>query len=142
MCKWILLVTIVFFSKTSVANVDIKSACDEKKQQQRSLLAKMSTSLKEAHLAGQCTGYKKYKKIDWKISCSEFMEQKNSLLGSLSTSLSEAYLAGMCVGAIFRVAEVCQVEPFNIDYFRVAEEALRHRTAKQLLGCFGDQYGS
>jgi hypothetical protein len=112
----------IFFCTSSYASVDIKLACDEKKEQKKSLLTKMSTSYMEAHLAGQCTGYKSYSIIDWEESCSEYIEQKKSLLSSLSTSLIEANLAGICVGAIYRVAErKCGRKLQNIDYFNIAE---------------------
>lgn len=135
MFKWLLLITLIFFSENCFANFNEDIACEEKKEQQRSLLTKMSTSLTEAHLAGQCTGYYSFSKIDWKLSCSEFMEQKNSLLSSLSTSLLEANLAGMCVGAIFRVAERCKANTYSIDYSYIAGGDLTLKIVKQRLGC-------
>ena len=57
MFKGLILVVFILFSSSSFANVDIELACKEKKEQQRSLLERLSTSVTEAHLAGQCTGY-------------------------------------------------------------------------------------
>ncbi|TMP04863.1 hypothetical protein CWC11_10840 [Pseudoalteromonas sp. S3178] len=143
MFKGFILVVFTLFSTSSLANVDIDLACKEKKEQQRSLLEKLSTSVTEAHLAGQCTGYYSYNMegIEWKESCSEFLEQKESLLSSLSTSLKEAHLSGRCVGAIYRVAKQCGVETNRIDYAYIARGALTVHKVEQLLGCYGEQYG-
>lgn len=142
MFKGLILVVFILFSSSSFANVDIELACKEKKEQRRSPLKRFSTSVTEAHLAGQCTGYHSYnmKNFEWKKSCSEFLEQKESLLSYLSTSLIEAKLAGMCVGAIYRVAKRCKVDTHNINYAFVAR-GLTLRKVKQRLGCNGDQYG-
>ena len=137
MFKWILLFTCIFVSTTTFASVDIDLACKEKEEQKNSILTKMSTSLTEANLAGQCTGYKSYYKIDFKLSCSELIEQKKSLLSSLSTSLYEANLAGMCIGAIYRVAEKCRMETSYIDYLSIAESASSLKAVKKELGCYG-----
>tara|TARA_B100001063_G_C16753214_1_gene551531 strand:- start:520 stop:948 length:429 start_codon:yes stop_codon:yes gene_type:complete len=141
MLKGVILVALILFSASSLAKVDIDLACKEKKEQQRSLLERLSTSVTEAHLAGQCTGYNAYYKINIKESCSEFVEQKESLLSSLSTSLKEAHLAGRCVGAIYRVAKQCGVETNRIDYEFVAKGVLTVQGAKERLGCYGNQYG-
>ncbi|MBQ4833201.1 hypothetical protein J8L70_08110 [Pseudoalteromonas sp. MMG010] len=143
MFKNFILVLFILFSASSFANVDIKLACEEKKEQQRSLLKRLSTSVTEAHLAGQCTGYNLYymKDIEWKASCSEFLEQKKSLLGSLSTSLKEAHLAGICVGAIYRIAKRCKVDTYKINYPYVASGDLTVRKVEERLGCYGGQYG-
>lgn len=141
MFKGFIFVIFILFSSSSLAKVDIDLACKEKKEQQRSLLEKLSTSVTEAHLAGQCTGYNSYYKINLKKYCSEFLEQKNSLLGSMSTSLEEANLAGMCIGAIYRVAKQCGVETNRIDYEFVAKGVLTVQGAKKRLGCYGNQYG-
>ena len=140
MFKWILIICF-FFSTASFASFDIKLACKEKEEQKKSLLTKMSTSLTEANLAGQCTGYRSYYKIDVTLACSEFIEQKNSLLTSLSTSLTEANLAGMCVGAIYRAAEKCDVNTASIDYLSIAEDASSWKGIKTQLGCYGGRYG-
>lgn len=135
MLKGVILVALTLFSTSSLANVDIDRACKEKKEQQRSLLERLSTSVTEAYLAGQCTGYDSYYKVNLKESCSEFVEQKESLLSSLSTSLKEAHLAGRCVGAIYRVAKQCGVETNRIDYEFVAKGVLTVQGAKERLGC-------
>ena len=141
MFKGLILVVFILFSSSSFANVDIELACKEKKEQQRSLLERLSTSVTEAHLAGQCTGYDFYYKVNLKESCSEFLEQKESLLSSLSTSLKEANLAGMCVGAIYRVAKRCKVDTYKINYAYIARGALTVHKVEQRLGCYGEQYG-
>lgn len=135
MFKGIILVVFILFSASSLANVDIDLACKEKKEQQRSLLERLSTSMTEAYLAGQCTGYDSYYKINLKESCSEFLEQKESLLGSLSTSLKEAHMAGMCVGAIYKVAKGCKADIYNINYAFIARGALTVHKVEQRLGC-------
>ena len=141
MYRFIWLFFAVIICSKSYAVVDIDLACEEKKEQQHSLLTKMSTSLTEAHLAGQCTGYKTYDKIDWKRSCSEYIEQKNALLSFLSTSLSEANSAGKCVGAIYKVAQQCDVKISHINYSRVAEGATSLESVKIILDCNGKQNG-
>lgn len=140
MCKWILLFIIIFFSSITVAKVDINLACKEKNEQKHSLLTRLSTSVTEAHLAGQCTGYESYSKIDFTKSCSEFVEQKKSLL-SFSTSLKEAHLAGICVGAIYRIAQYCEVDTYNLDYSQIANGAFSLRLVEESLGCYGNIYG-
>ena len=130
----------ISFSFSIFAEVNIELACKEKTEQQRSLLTELSTSFVEAHLAGQCTGYKFYniKDFEWEETCSEFSEQKESLLTSLSTSLKEAHLAGMCVGAIYRVAKQCRVNTKGIDYSYVARGVSTLHQVKQLLRCNGE----
>jgi hypothetical protein len=141
MFKGFILVVFILFSSSSLANVDIELACKEKKEQQRSLLERLSTSVTEAHLAGQCTGYDSYYEVNLKESCSEFLEQKESLLSSLSTSLKEANLAGMCIGAIYRVAKRCKVDTYKINYAYIARGALTVHKVEQRLGCYGNQNG-
>lgn len=141
MIKWLLLFTCIFISMNSFASFNIGLACEEKKEQQMSLLANMSTSLTEANLAGQCTGYKSYSRIDIALSCSEFREQKRSLLSSLSTSLSEANRAGMCIGAIYRVAEECDADTSYINYSNIAENVYSLDSIKELMGCNRGYYG-
>lgn len=143
MFKGFIFVIFILFSSSILAKIDIDLACKEKKEQQRSLLEKLSTSVTEAHLAGQCTGYYSLNRSDfkWKEYCSEFLEQKESLLGSLSTSLKEANLAGMCVGAIYRVAKRCKVDTYKINYAYIARGALTVHKVGQRLGCYGEQYG-
>ena len=41
----------------SVAAIDINKACKERNEQKHALLSNLSTSISEALLAGQCTGY-------------------------------------------------------------------------------------
>ena len=140
MFKWFFLFISLIFSVESVATVDINLACKEKKEQQMSLFSKMSTSLTEANLAGQCTGYWHYDEENLHKACSEFLEQKNALLPSLSTSLSEAHLAGICIGAIYRVAVECDVYSYHINYSRIAENSFSLNSIKEQLGCV-DRYG-
>lgn len=141
MFKWFLSFICMSISMNSFASVDIVLACEEKKEQQMSLLTSMSTSLTEANLAGQCTGYKSYSRIDIALSCSEFREQKKSLLSSLSTSLSEANLAGMCIGAIYRVAEECNADTSYINYSYIAKNVYSLDSIKELIGCNRERYG-
>lgn len=141
MNKWLLLLICTLFCSTSFAAVDIELACKEKKEQQKALFEKMSTSLKEAHLAGQCTGYWHFDKVNFTKACSEFVEQKRALLPSFSTSLSEASLAGICVGAIYRVAKECDVNSSHIDYSSVAKGGYSLESVKEHLGCKVGRYG-
>ncbi|WP_441004023.1 hypothetical protein [Pseudocolwellia agarivorans] len=131
----------VVFCTHSYAYVDIELACQEQEEQKKSLLTKMSTSLKEANLAGQCTGYHSYYNIDLEHACSEFIEQKKSLLQSLSTSNIEANLAGRCVGATYRIAEDCGVNTSSIDYVLIAETATSVKSVRIKLECYGARYG-
>lgn len=140
MFKWFFLFVSLVFSVESIAAVNIDLACKEKKEQQMSLLTKMSTSVSEANLAGQCTGYWYYNEVELGKACSEFLEQKNALLPSLSTSLSEANSAGICIGAIYRVAVECHVNSYHINYSRIAEDGFSLRSIKDQLGC-GEHYG-
>lgn len=124
MYKIIGLLLVLSYSITSYAQVNIKLACEEKKEQQESLFT-MSTSNKEANLAGQCIGYYSSDKVDLVKVCSEYVEQKKALL-SMSTSLKEANLAGQCIGAIFNKAEEC--ETFRGTYISIAEDILSTST--------------
>ena len=135
MFKWFFLFVSLVFSVESIATVNIDLACKEKKEQQMSLLTKMSTSVSEANLAGQCTGYWHYNEVDLGKACSEFLEQKNALLPSLSTSLSEANSAGICIGAIYRVAVECEVNNYHINYSKIAKNSLSARSMRDQLGC-------
>jgi len=141
---WLLLVSVIF-SSFSFASVDIELACEEKKEQQLSLLSKMSTSVLEAHLAGQCTGYNSLYQVDLGEACSEFVEQKEALLSSMSTSLSEANLAGICVGAIHKLAsKKCKDTAFTIDYLSMAKEAIKESSVysvKKQINCSGVNNG-
>lgn len=88
----------------STYSLDIDEACDELKEQQEALLSKLSTSLTEANMAGQCIGYSAInnnKKINLNAACAEFIEQQENLLGNFSTSMQEANQAGICLGAIY-----------------------------------------
>jgi hypothetical protein len=141
MLKIISLLIALSFCSNCYASVDIEIACKEKKEQKKSLLTKMSTSLQEANLAGQCTGYNSYDEIDIKQACSEFLEQKNSLFSNLSTSNLEANLAGMCIGAIYRVSEECSVSNESINYSLIAEEVISVKSVIIQLDCNGSYYG-
>ena len=141
MFKWSIFIALMAFSNTCLAKIDIDLACKEKKEQQHSLLERLSTSLTEAHLAGQCTGFKSVYRINLKEACSEFLEQKASLLSSLSTSLKEANLAGMCVGAIYKLAKECEADTYNIDYTDIARGSITVEIVEQRLGCYGNTYG-
>jgi len=145
MFKYLFLLVSVVFSSFSFATVDIELACEEKKEQQMSLLSKMSTSLSEAHLAGQCTGYKSLYQVDLGEACSEFIEQKEALLSSVSTSFSEANLAGICVGAIYKLAiEKCRGKTPTIDFLSVAREVIKERSAYSVernINCGAVYYG-
>lgn len=132
MIKWLLIFSCIFFSTTSIASVDIELACKEKKEQKMSIL-KMSTSFKEAFLAGQCTGYESYNEIDWRLSCTEYIEQKKAIFPYLSTSLKEAHLSGVCVGAIYRVANDCGAQ--SINYLSVAKNAYSLSSVKSEFNC-------
>lgn len=136
MIKWLLIFSSLFFSTTGFASVDIDLACKEKKEQQNSILSKMSTSVSEAFLAGQCTGYESYKRIDWEETCNEFIEQKKAILPNLSTSLKEAHLSGICVGAIYRVAKVCRYPVQDIDYLGVAQSTYSYKSVSRMFGCY------
>lgn len=128
MQRLIIAILLSIFS-LSVAAIDINKACEERDEQKNALLSKMSTSISEALLAGQCTGYEQasYSNIDsfaeLPLACSEFVEQKKAFLPfDMSTSLREANLAGMCLGAIHKIAEHCQLEDSRIDYDSIADK--------------------
>ena len=141
MFKWFFLLVSLIFSVESFATVDIVLACKEKKEQQMSLLPKMSISITEANLAGQCTGYRHYSEVDFNKACSEFVEQKEALLPFMSTSLAEANWAGMCIGGIYRVAKICDVSTSYLNYLGVAKNVYSLRSLKEQLGCYGESYG-
>lgn len=137
MYKIILLFLATFSCSHTYASVDIELACKEKEEQKETLLTKMSTSLKEANLAGQCTGYNSYHRIDWEESCTEFIEQKKSLL-SMSTSLKEANSAGQCKGAIYKIVErKCGNILQSIDYDYLAEGASSSSSVRKKVSCKG-----
>lgn len=137
MFKWVLILISILFSASTIASVDLEVACKEKKEQQMSLLTEMSTSVREAHLAGQCTGYWSFETVPIKKSCSEFVEQKKALLSTLSTSISEAGLAGICVGVIYRIAEGCDANTSYINYLNIAENAYSLDSIRESLSCYG-----
>jgi len=120
----------LFFLSFSAAAMDIESACKERDEQKKALLSNMSTSISEALLVGQCTGYHQTSYTEYRVfsleelpqACSEFVEQKEALLPfDMSTTLSEAMLAGMCLGAIYKVAESCEIEEYQIKYLYIAK---------------------
>jgi hypothetical protein len=121
----------LFFLGFSAAAMDIESACKERDEQKKALLSNMSTSLSEALLVGQCTGYHKTSYTKYRVSsfedlpqaCLEFVEQKEALLPfDMSTTLSEAMLAGMCLGAIYKIAEDCNRNEHKINYVHIAKD--------------------
>ncbi len=124
MQRLILVLLFSCLSSTAFANVDITEACNEYKEQKESLF-ELSTSIIEAHLAGQCMGYKntsRYRTFDeLPQACSEFVEQKNALLpNDMSTSLSEATLSGMCVGAIYKIKTLYVQQYYQVNYEYIA----------------------
>lgn len=141
MHRYVWLFIAVITCSKSYAFVDIKLACKEKEEQKNSQLTKMSTSMIEANLAGQCTGYNSYHKINLKQACSELIQQKKALLSTLSTSNLEANLAGMCIGAIYRISEQCSDSSETINYYLIAEGATSVKSVKIKLGCNGGYYG-
>ena len=126
-----LIITLLLFSLSfSASAMDIGNACKERDEQKKALLSKMSTSISEALLAGQCTGYHQTSYTKYSASsfdelpqaCSEFVEQKEALLPfDMSTTLSEAMLAGMCLGAIYKVAASCESAEYQIKYLYIAK---------------------
>ncbi|MEL0623971.1 hypothetical protein V6238_12800 [Marinomonas arenicola] len=112
-----ILITILLVISSSAHALNIKKACEEYDEQKQALLSNLSTSYKEANMAGQCIGYRKvlYENgIKLKQFCSEFVEHKESLLGNISTSLIEANMAGQCIGAIYAACN-------NINYTSAAK---------------------
>ncbi|WP_111976923.1 hypothetical protein [Algibacillus agarilyticus] len=131
MFRFIIVLILCFYSLSATAvGIDIDKACEERDEQENALLSKMSTSITEAFLAGQCIGYQNtYYKSTYKAqafkelsrACSEFVEQKEALLPlNMSTTLKEAMLAGMCTGAIYKVAYNCGVGEQYIQYLVIA----------------------
>lgn len=125
MKKSILFFFISFFSFSTYA-LDITKACNEEKEQKRSL-SNLSTSMSEAFLAGQCIGYRETSKFnreffsELSIACGEYIERKESLLPmEVSTTLSEAMQSGMCIGAIYQVAQSCDRSNVYINYSSIA----------------------
>lgn len=126
----VLLLCCYSLSVTAVG-IDIGKACEERDEQKNALLSKMSTSITEAFLAGQCTGYQQtYYKSSYNthafeelsMACSEFVEQKEALLPlNMSTTLKEAMYAGMCTGAIYKVAKSCGSPDQYIQYLVIAK---------------------
>ncbi|WP_354622940.1 hypothetical protein [Psychromonas sp. MME2] len=137
MFKWVSILISILFSASTVASINLNLACKEKKEQQMSLLTEMSTSVSEAHLAGQCTGYWSFEIVPIKESCSEFVEQKNALLPAFSTSVSEAHYAGICVGVIYRIAQNCGTHVRQNEYLRIAENASSLEAIRERLSCYG-----
>lgn len=143
------LIVVIFLSfySLSVSALDIYKACEERDEQKKALLSIMSTSISEAFLAGQCTGYKQTYYLGTNIVnfpqvCSKFVEKREAFLPfDMSTTLSEAAYAGMCIGAIYKVAENCGVDEQYIPYLIIAKgmkgmsesQAIVHMTAK--FGC-------
>jgi hypothetical protein len=114
-----ILITILLGMSSSAYALNIDKACEEYGEQKQALLSNLSTSYKEANMAGQCIGYRAVIRgngigIKLKQLCSEFIEQKENLLGRLSTSLKEANMAGQCIGAIYAACN-------NINYTSAAK---------------------
>ncbi|GAA6173548.1 hypothetical protein NBRC116592_32180 [Colwellia sp. KU-HH00111] len=132
MLRLIIILLLCFYSlSASAAGIDIVKACEERDEQKKALLSKMSTSITEAFLAGQCTGYQQtYYRSSYNahafeelpVACAEFVEQKEALLPlNMSTTLKEAMYSGMCIGAIYKVAEACDVNKQYIQYLFIAK---------------------
>jgi hypothetical protein len=143
MLRLILVLLLCFYNfSASAAGIDIDKACEERDEQKKALLSKMSTSISEAFLAGQCTGYRKtyYRSSnnshsfeELSLVCSEFVEKKQALLPfNMSTTLREAMYSGMCIGAIYKVAEACDVKEQYIQYLVIAK-GMQHMNATQAL---------
>jgi hypothetical protein len=138
--KQLIITVILCFFSFSVTAVDINKACNERNEQKQALLGHdMSTSINEAFLAGQCTGYEKtyysntniYSFAKLSQACSEFVEQKKAILPmDMSTTLSEAMQSGMCVGAIYKIAKSCHHEHYSINYTYIANY-VRHSSSRQ-----------
>lgn len=129
------------FLTSHAHSLDISQACDELTQQKKALLSKLSTSLSEANMAGQCIGYRAIAsgtQLNLEKACSELVEQKNNLLGSLSTSFEEANQAGICMGAIY--AACGTVDSYKKGAERIINKGLintRINTIKKAVGCYG-----
>ncbi len=120
--------------------LDINKACDELEEQKHSLLTKLSTSLKEANMAGQCVGYKAIlyeKDIDLTKACSEFIEQKESLLGNLSTSLKEANQAGICMGAVYASCGSVNYKNAAVRIVKSSPSSSYSYLIQKIVGCNG-----
>jgi len=131
----------------SVAAIDINKACRERDEQKHALLNEMSTSISEALLAGQCSGYQQtsyhnmHSFTELPLACSEFVEQKKAFLPfNMSTSLLEAKRAGMCMGAIYKIAEDCRHEDYRINYDYIADY-VRHLNRRQALDSIAEYVG-
>ncbi len=99
-----ILISTLLVMSSYVYALNIDKACEEYDEQKKALLSNLSTTYKEANMAGQCIGYRKVlynNGVKLKKSCSEFIEHKENLLGGISTSLKEANIAGQCIGAIY-----------------------------------------
>lgn len=138
MRKLIIALLLCSVSQLALA-IDVKQACKEREEQKNALFSRMSTSIKEAMLAGQCSGYEQtaynynnqYSFPELPLACSEFVEQKKALLPlDISISLREANLAGMCIGAIYKVAKDCRFEEYRIDYDGIAN-VVRNQSKRQ-----------
>jgi len=117
-------------------SLDLNKACEEEIEQKKSLLNKLSTSLTEANLAGQCKGY--YGNgLSIYEACEEYIEQENNLLGKLSTSFSESHKAGICMGAIYAV---CNNDNFTSIAERIVarkDKLISKSEIKITIGCNG-----
>jgi len=128
MLRLIIILLLCFYSlSASSAGIDIDKACEERNEQENALLSKMSTSITEAFLAGQCIGYEKTFYSTTSIdnlpqACAEYVERREALLPfDISTTLSEAAKAGMCMGVIYKVNERCGVDKQPIQYLVIAK---------------------
>ncbi|NRA85021.1 MAG: hypothetical protein HRU22_15025, partial [Gammaproteobacteria bacterium] len=94
--------TLLLLSSPVAVALDIETACQVRDKIKNSLLGKVSTSVGNAHLSGQCIGATKpyYHSDEIVVNCAEYLEQKAALLGDFSTTLTEAYQSGFCVGTI------------------------------------------
>ncbi len=120
--------------------LDTTEACSELEEQRNALLSKLSTSIKEANMAGQCIGWraiKNSKTIELNNPCNEFLEQKNNLLGNMSTSLIEANKAGICLGAIYAA---CGSTSYSVAAQRIADNSYREINKydiRRITDCYG-----
>ncbi|AWY01091.1 hypothetical protein A8139_14715 [Marinomonas primoryensis] len=127
---------IIFLGMSSSAYaLNIDKACEEYGEQKQALLSNLSTSYKEANMAGQCIGYSAVLRgngIKLKQLCSEFIEHKENLLGRLSTSLTEANMAGQCIGAIYAACNninftsAAKIISHSNDSFTMSRSRIRH----------------
>ncbi len=132
----ITLILILTTLPLSSLSLDLNKACEEETEQRKSLMKKLSTSLSEANLAGQCKGFHG-NNLSIYAACEEYIEQENNLLGNLSTSFSESHKAGICMGAIYAA---CDNNNFTSIAERIVDrndKLIRKFEIKNTVGCNG-----